>query len=107
MAYPMMFSPQWPGLLQSGGVRYWFFSLLAFIASMVWMLHERNPALVRRIAMALLVMTLYGVAQDWGHPRLVDLNFESYAQAFSELPAGSKFRIPLNPVGWTMVLMKH
>jgi len=107
MAYPMMFSPQWPGLLQSGGVRYWFFSLLAFIASLVWMLHERNPAIVRRMAMALLVVTLYGVVQDWGHPRLVDLNFEEYAQAFSELPAGSKFRIPLNPVGWTMVLMKH
>jgi uncharacterized MnhB-related membrane protein len=107
MAYPMMFSPQWPGLLQSGGVRYWFFSLLAFIASMVWMLHERNPAVVRRIAMALLVVTLYGVIQDWGHPRLIDLHFETYAQSFAEMPAGTRFRIPLNPAGWFMVLMKH
>jgi hypothetical protein len=107
MAYPMMFSPQWPGLLQSGGVRYWFFSLLAFIASMVWMLEERNPAVVRRIAMALLVVTLYGVIQDWGHPRLIDLHFETYAQSFAETPAGTRFRIPLNPAGWFMVLMKH
>src|SRR5207244_294927 len=52
MANPMMSSsPQWPGLLQAGGVRYWFFSLLAFIASLLWLLSGRNPAFVRRVAM--------------------------------------------------------
>jgi hypothetical protein len=45
-----------------------------------------------------------GVVQDWGHPRLVDLNFESFA-GFPV--AGGSVGIPLNPVSWTMVLMKH
>jgi len=107
MTFPMMHSPQWPGLLQAGGVRYWFFSLLAFVAAMVWMLHEKNPVIVRGIGAALLLVTFFGVIQDWGHPRLVDFHFKSYVQEFSQKPANTSFVIPLNPVGWSMMLMKH
>jgi len=107
MTFPMMHSPQWPGLLQADGVRYWFFSLLAFVAAIVWLLSRSNPIVVRGIGAALLIVMFFGVIQDWGHPRLVDFQFQSYVQAFSQKPAHTRFVIPLNPVGWSMMLMKH
>jgi hypothetical protein len=107
LAFPMTKSPQWPALLASGGVRYWFFPMLAFMASVVWMLHGRNPAIVRATATALLLVMVYGIVQDWGHPRPVDFRFSDYARKFSELPPGSTLFIPINPAGWTMQLMKR
>ena len=107
MAFPMALSPQWPTLLASGGIRYWFFPMLAFVSSIVWMLHSGNPALVRGLALALLIAMLFGIVQDWGHPRAVDLQFAEYARKFSEQPPGTRFVIPINPVGWTMELVKR
>jgi hypothetical protein len=100
-------SPQWPALLASGGVRYWFFPMLAFMASVVWMLHGRNPAIVRATAVALLLVMGYGIVQDWGHPRPVDFHFSDYVRKFSEMPPGSTLFIPINPAGWTMQLTKR
>lgn len=107
LAFPMTKSPQWPTLLASGGIRYWFFPMLAFMASVVWMLHGRNPAIVRALGTALLLLMVYGIVQDWGHPRPVDFHFSDYVRKFSELPPGSTLFIPINPAGWTMQLMKH
>jgi hypothetical protein len=107
LAYPMTSSPQWPALLASGGVRYWFFPMLAFIASVVWMLNRQNSLLIRGTALVLLSVMSYGIVQDWGHPRPVDFRFADYSRKFSEQPAGTKFFIPINPVGWSMVLMKR
>jgi hypothetical protein len=107
LAFPMTKSPQWPALLASGGIRYWFFPMLAFMASVVWMLHGRNPPIVRATSLALLLVMLYGIVQDWGQPRPVDFHFSDYARKFSEIPPGSTLFIPINPAGWTMQLMKH
>jgi len=107
LAFPMAKSPQWPTLLASGGVRYWFFPMLAFMASVVWMLHPRNPAIARGTAGALLLVMVFGVIQDWGHPRPVDFHFQEYVRKFSELPPGTTLFIPINPAGWTMELMKR
>ena len=107
LAFPMTKSPQWPALLASGGVRYWFFPMLAFIASVVWMLDRRNPRIVRAAAVTLLLIMVYGIVQDWGHPRPADFHFSEYVRRFSELPPGSRLFIPINPAGWTMELMKR
>jgi hypothetical protein len=107
LAFPMTKSPQWPALLASGGIRYWFFPMLAIMASVVWMLHRRNPVIVRTSAKALLLVMVYGIVQDWGQPRPVDFHFSDYVRKFSELPPGSTLFIPINPAGWTMQLMKH
>jgi hypothetical protein len=107
LAFPLTKSPQWPALLASGGVRYWFFPMLAFIASLVWMLLSRNPRIVRAVAATLLLVMVYGIVQDWGHPRSVDFHFSNYVRQFSELPPGSTLFIPINPAGWAMELMKR
>jgi hypothetical protein len=77
------------------------------MASVVWMLHRRNPVIVRTSAKALLLVMVYGIVQDWGQPRPVDFHFSDYVRKFSELPPGSTLFIPINPAGWTMQLMKH
>jgi len=107
LAFPMTKSPQWPALLASGGVRYWFFPMLAFIASLVWMLQERNPAVLRGTALVLLLVMGFGIVQDWGHPRPVDFDFPAWVRKFSEQPPGTRLFIPINPAGWTMELMKR
>ena len=107
LAFPMTKSPQWPALLASGGVRYWFFPMLAFISSVVWMLHRRNPMIVRATAWVLMLIMVFGIVQDWGHPRPVDFQFSNYVRKFSDLPSGTTLFIPINPAGWTMKLMKR
>ncbi len=71
------------------------------------MLHGRNPVLIRGTAVALLLLMSFGIVQDWGLPRAVDLHFAEYARRFSELPSGTTLFIPINPVGWSMKLMKR
>jgi hypothetical protein len=107
LAFPMTKSPQWPALLAAGGVRYWFSPMLAFVASLVWMLHGRNPAIVRGAAMALLLVMVFGIIQDWGHPRLVDFRFPDYVRKLSDQPSGTTLFVPINPAGFTMQLMKR
>jgi len=107
LAFPMTKSPQWPALLASGGVRYWFFPMLTFVASAIWMLHARNPVFVRGAGAALVLVMMFGMIQDWGHPRPVDFRFPEYVDKFSKLPSGTRLFIPINPAGWTMELMKR
>jgi len=107
LATPTTASPQWPNLLESGGVRYWFFPMLAFIACLVWLLDRNNSIWLQRSGIALLVLMLYGIAQDWGHPRLVDLHYAESVAKFSDAPSGATFVFPLNPPGFIMKLMKR
>lgn len=104
---PTTASPQWPNLVGASGIRYWFFPMLAFMASALWMLSQKNIVPLRVAASLLLVVMVFGMIQDWGHTRPVDFHFADYAKTFSEQPAGTRFAIPLNPPGWSMVLTKH
>src|SRR6185436_19304239 len=47
LANPMTAPPQWPNLLVAGGIRYWFFPMLAFVACTVWLLERNNPVWLR------------------------------------------------------------
>jgi hypothetical protein len=107
LATPTTASPQWPNLLNSGGVRYWFFPMLAFVGSLLWLLSDSTSAFARGTGAALLVMMLFGVVQDWAHPRPIDLHYQEYVARFSEAPSGAYFVFPLNPPGFIMKLMKH
>ena len=107
LAFPMTKSPQWPALLSAGGIRYWFSPMLAFIASIVWMLQGRNRPLIQWTAIALLLVMVFGIVQVWGHPRLVDFRFPEYVRKLSSQPSGTTLSVPINPAGFTMQLMKR
>ena len=105
LAYPMVPSPQWHTLASAGGIRYWFFPILAFLMGLVCMVEAPNH-FVRSVARILLTISLVGVVQDWGHPRFTDQHFQEYVQAFSQVSVSTPFAIPLNPEGWSMKLIK-
>jgi hypothetical protein len=96
----------WPGI---DGERYYFLPMLAFLASLVWMATRKASARVlRKFAVALLLLFPIGVYQDWNLPAFEDLDFYYYADQFERAPAGTKIVIPINPDPvWAMELTKR
>src|SRR5581483_9341337 len=109
LIFPMasMNTPQWYVLhLSTSGLRYWFIPMLVFVATLVWSAAHNNPSALRITARVILALMVIGVVRDWRYPALVDLNFPQYASSFEQSAPGTNFRIPLNPPGWSMHLVK-
>ncbi|MGA7935160.1 MAG: hypothetical protein WCA35_16550, partial [Kovacikia sp.] len=93
--------------LPGAATRYWFIPMLAFVALLVWLLSQKHPLWLRRVAILMLAIMAMGIAADWHYPALVDLHFKEYAAQFERSPQGTKVAIPINPLGWSMELIKH
>jgi hypothetical protein len=99
--------PQWELLQSPGiGVRYYFFPMLAFLASLIWMATERKRAFTRCAAIGLLLLLPIGVYRDWSYPPFADLHFRVFVDEFNRAARGTTITIPLNP-GWQMQLTKR
>ncbi|MBV9180005.1 MAG: hypothetical protein JO356_01720, partial [Acidobacteria bacterium] len=100
--------PQWYWLCYPGcGNRYYFFPMLAFLASLLWLANSKLSACVLRYsATGLLLLLPAGIALDWQYPAFYNLRFQQFAAGFEHAPAGTTFRLPVNP-GWLMELKKH
>ena len=98
--------PQWQVLNQANGIRYWFFPMLAFLWSVVWFATASRKRILRLSAIALLVLSIAGMARDWRYPPFPDRNFPQYVARFEALPPGEALAFPLFPDGWTMQLVK-
>ena len=103
--------PNWELMCGPGidGERYYFLSMLAFMASLVWMAGRRaTPRVLRNFAVALLLLFPIGVCQDWNYPAFEDLDFSYHAAEFEQAPSGTKIVIPINPnSAWNLELTKH
>jgi len=104
---------QWD-LLQIPGVgnRYYFYPMIALIASLVWAYGSNSlPKVTRGFAAALLLCLPLGIFMDFQYRPLVDLQFKALAQEFEKAPPGTQIRIPVNPVtrgyDWTLQLTKR
>lgn len=100
---------QWEQLQIPGcGNRYYFFPMLAFLASLIWMSVDRSvPSKVPRYAaLVLLIFLPIGIFRDWRYRPFVDLHFKEIAADFQRASRGTQFVIPLNP-GVEMKLTKH
>lgn len=102
---------QWEDMGQPGaGNRYFFFPMVAFLASLFWIaadLSAPRKRIIRIVAMAVLCFLPLGILADWRYRPLVDLNFRKYAVEFERAPTGTHVTIPINPPGWAMELSKH
>lgn len=92
-------------------LRYVFLLIVAWLATLIWLL-TRTPGIppaARRVALVLLTLTcMIGIPLDWQHPAFTDNHYEAYVQQFDRMPPGSRIEIPLNPDPyWTMTLIKH
>lgn len=97
----------WEALALGLGQRYWYVPMLAFVATLVWLLKSTTPVALRLGAIFCLALMPFGVVRDWRVPPMVDLHFAEYAQKFQQAPSGTVLVIPLNPPGWSMRLVKH
>ena len=103
---------QWELLRIPGfGNRYYFFPMLAFFASIVWMLTKPVNAskLPRTVALGILVLLPIGVCRDWKYKAFSDFRFPDYVEVFERAAPGTKVTIPTNPTWtkWTMELIKR
>jgi hypothetical protein len=101
--------PQWQ-LLQTPGVanRYYFFPMLAFFASLIWMATNTRSTMkfARYGAIAVLALLPIGIIRDWRYKPFVDYNFKAFAADFERAAPGTTVSIPINP-DWQLILIKH
>ena len=103
---------QWELLRIPGfGNRYYFFPMLAFFASLVWMIAKPAHAskLPRFLAIGILVLLPIGVCRDWKYKPFADFRFPTYVESFERAAPGTRVTIPTNPTWttWTMELVKR
>ncbi|MFL6416888.1 MAG: hypothetical protein ACJ74Y_14590 [Bryobacteraceae bacterium] len=100
--------PQWVALAGAWGVRYWFFPILAFVWSLVWLAGIGRNRAVRVFAVfALLVMCIH-VPRNWRLKAYPDLHFSSEVRAkFYPAVTGTVVSLPIPPGdGWDVTLKK-
>ena len=105
---------QWD-LMQIPGIgnRYYFFPMLALLASVVWMLQSSafKSRIPRYAAVLFLTLLLFGIYRDFEYRPYRDLQFQRFAAEFDRTAPGTRFAIPLNPFipgyDWTMRLTKR
>lgn len=81
--------------------------MLAFVATLVWLLKPTTPAAIHLGAILCFVLMPVAVVRDWRCWPRVDLHFGEYAEKFKQAPRGTVLVIPLNPPGWSVRLVKH
>lgn len=101
--------PQWELAFQiAAGCRYWFFPMLSFLAALIWIVTEaKNPNWLRAATLMVLLLMPIGIYKDWRYQPFVDLTFEKYVEEFKTATPGTVVRIPVNPPGWQMELVKR
>lgn len=111
LLHPVAGSPdraQWDWMTDPGcGNRYYFFSMLAFLASLIWIASRKpSPLALRSFAVVLLLILPIGVHRDWRYPKFPNYHFRKYAEQFERTPSGTEMTIPIYPE-WSMKLTKH
>jgi hypothetical protein len=102
-------SNQWEQLQVPGcGNRYYFFPMIAFLATLIWivMTYTSRTKLIRSSALFVLLLLPVGITRDWRYRPFQDLHFQEYAAKFDQVAPGTRFEIPINP-DWKMTLTKH
>jgi hypothetical protein len=101
--------PQWEGAFQfATGCRYWFLPMLSFLAALIWIAAERrNPTWLRSAIMLVLLLTPIGIYKNWRYAPFADLHFATYVRQFNAAVPGTHVKIPINPPGWEMELVKR
>ena len=100
---------QWQQLQVPGiGNRYYFFPMLAFFASLVWLAANSTGVarFARYFAIAVLAVLPIGILRDWEYKPFVDYDFKAFAADFEKAAPGTAISIPINP-DWRLVLIKH
>lgn len=101
--------PLWELLrLPAAGMRYYYFAIMAFLASLAWTLFADPRRAMRAAAAALLaLLVLVGIRRDWWLPPIPDLGYAAQVERFRAAPVGEPFTFEIAPPPWQMVLIKR
>jgi hypothetical protein len=99
-------APSWPLLALYPGGRYWFFPILAFVWSLLWLATRSNRATLRRVAVACLVVTCWGIKRDWVYPPFSDVHFSESVKRFQAAEPGTEVRIAVYPEDFPPMVIK-
>jgi hypothetical protein len=98
--------PLWVAMEGWIGMRYYFHPIAAWLAVLVTLVCDRNPAL-RSTGVALIAITLvFAIPADWELPKFPTTAFHQEAKAFETAPLGTVMAFPIPPIH-DMVLVKH
>ncbi|HEY6129274.1 MAG TPA: hypothetical protein VIW23_13945 [Candidatus Acidoferrum sp.] len=100
---------QWELLQIPGcGNRYYFFPMIAFLATPIWILttYASRPKLVRCAALIVVLLLPIGIIRDWHYKPFEDFHFQEYVAQFNRAAPGTHLVIPINP-DWKMELTKR
>jgi hypothetical protein len=101
--------PQWLAMSKPGaGVRYYFMPMLAWIAILLTLVHDRL-VVIRRLAQAFLLLMPLGIVTDFYYPGMKPTDFADRAREFDLAPVGTSVTFPVHPPDFQppMVLTKH
>jgi hypothetical protein len=95
-----------PGAAQ----RYWFVPMFTLLACAVWAVWRSPSRLVRALAAAALLATMFvAVPRDFRERRLVQLDYRAYERRLDRAPKGQTVILPINPIQltWHLTLRKR
>jgi len=99
--------PQWGAMANSEtAIRYWFIPALCVFAVLLFLAADAKSRIIRYAAIFTLTLSLIGIVSDWRMTPREDLGFKQHARDFETAPTGAEVRIPINPAGWEMKLIK-
>ncbi len=98
--------PQWQILILQGGIRYWFFPMLAFVWALIYCVSFISSWFIRVVAAAGLFAMSIGIPNDWRYPAYTDFDFPGHAKGFASAAPGTLVPIPICPDGWVVRLTK-
>jgi hypothetical protein len=107
LAHPL--GASWPGLtIFPTGARYFIIPQLAAAATLLWAIgYIRQTHWRVGLTALLLYMCLVTIPQDWTYTPFEQTDFAQQAQMFEHVRPGAQMTFPLEPTGWSMVLVKH
>lgn len=99
----------WPELLPaSADGRYFVIPQFAAIATLVWACgHNRHRGWAMFYVILLLYTCAISIPNEWKYPPLAQTGFAQQASEFERARPGTKVTFSIEPVGWSMTLVKR
>ncbi len=98
--------PLWLLILLQPDNRYLFYPALPLLLAVIWCAVSGPQRGIRAVGIALTAALFIRAGQGFRYRPLPDMDFPQQAKALKSAPAGARMIIPINPPGWSMVLIK-
>jgi len=101
--------PSWELLqIPGAGQRYYYSSILAFLATILWTAAADSRRAMRGLAVVLLaILVVVGIRGDWHLPPFRDLDFPGQAQRFAAAAPGESVWLHIQPEPFDMNLVRR